>query len=122
MKINDNYLRLRKLFVFHHRQEGNGIQRGESRQGGRQPGNRRCDPASGAGCGRGDANAVLEMGKAETFRGYAPEQGYSFLRKTIAAYYAAKGVELSEGEVFVSDGAKSDLGNILISSAQRTLC
>lgn len=57
--------------------------------------------------------AVLEMGKEETFRGYGEEQGYSFLRKAICSYYARKGIELEESEVFVSDGAKSDLGNIL---------
>ena len=57
--------------------------------------------------------AVLEMGKAETFRGYGDEQGYSFLRQAICRYYAKKGVTLGEDEIFVSDGAKSDLGNIL---------
>ncbi len=57
--------------------------------------------------------AVLEMGNAETFRGYGEEQGYSFLRHAVCGYYAKKGVELSENEVFISDGAKSDLGNIL---------
>lgn len=57
--------------------------------------------------------AVREMGSAETFRGYGEEQGYDFLRKTIVGYYAKKSVQLSDDEVFVSDGAKSDLGNIL---------
>ena len=57
--------------------------------------------------------AVDEMGRAETFRGYGPEQGYDFLRDAIASYYAKKGVALERDEIFVSDGAKSDLGNIL---------
>lgn len=57
--------------------------------------------------------AVAEMGKAETFHGYGPEQGYSFLKKPIMEYYQTFGVFLEEDEVFVSDGAKSDLGNIL---------
>ena len=57
--------------------------------------------------------AVDEMGKAETFRGYGPEQGYSFLQEAIAKYYAGHGVQLDPNEIFVSDGAKSDLGNIL---------
>ncbi len=57
--------------------------------------------------------AVKEMGRAETFRGYGPEQGYDFLRDAIASYYATKGVDLDREEIFVSDGAKSDLGNIL---------
>ena len=57
--------------------------------------------------------AVLEMGEADTFRGYGEEQGYSFLRQAICGYYAGKGVALHDDEVFISDGAKSDLGNIL---------
>ena len=57
--------------------------------------------------------AVDEMGKAETFRGYGPEQGYAFLQEAIAKYYAGHGVQLDPNEIFVSDGAKSDLGNIL---------
>lgn len=66
--------------------------------------------------------AVLEMGKRETFRGYGEEQGYAFLRQAICAYYAGKGVTLSETEVFISDGAKSDLANILdIFSTENTV-
>ena len=57
--------------------------------------------------------ATLEMGCAETFRGYGEYQGCDFLQRAICGYYAQKGVALREDEVFVSDGAKSDLGNIL---------
>lgn len=57
--------------------------------------------------------AVAEMAAAETFHGYGPEQGYDFLRAALKDYYAEKGVLLEEDEIFVSDGAKSDLGNIL---------
>ena len=57
--------------------------------------------------------AVEEMGHKETFRGYGPEQGYDFLREAICRYYGDRGVELELGEIFVSDGAKSDLGNLL---------
>ena len=57
--------------------------------------------------------AVSEMGSADTFRGYGEDQGYSFLRRAICGYYAKKSVSLHEDEVFISDGAKSDLGNIL---------
>ena len=57
--------------------------------------------------------ATAEMGKAETFRGYGEEQGYSFLRDAIRGYYQGKGVTLDNSEIFVSDGAKSDVGNIL---------
>ena len=57
--------------------------------------------------------AVQEMGKAETFRGYGPEQGYDFLRKAIIeGDYKPYGIEIGMDEVFVSDGAKSDVGNI----------
>lgn len=56
--------------------------------------------------------AVDEMSKAETFRGYGPEQGYDFLRESIQAYYKRNGVQIDADEIFVSDGAKSDTGNI----------
>ncbi|HIY77759.1 MAG TPA: LL-diaminopimelate aminotransferase [Candidatus Borkfalkia excrementavium] len=58
-------------------------------------------------------SAAEEMGRAETFRGYGPEQGYPFLREAIRDYYRSFGVAVSADEIFVSDGAKSDLGNIL---------
>lgn len=57
--------------------------------------------------------AVEEMSKKETFKGYGPEQGYAFLRESIQAYYARHGVSLELDEIFISDGAKSDCGNIL---------
>ena len=56
--------------------------------------------------------AVTEMGDAATFKGYGPDYGYDFLIQAIRADYAAKGVELKTEEIFVSDGAKSDCGNI----------
>ena len=58
-------------------------------------------------------SAVTEMSKKETFRGYGPEQGYAFLREAIQKYYLRRQVELDADEIFVSDGAKSDIGNIL---------
>ncbi len=58
-------------------------------------------------------SAVDEMGRAETFHGYAPDLGYSFLRETIAREdYEAKGCQIGADEIFVSDGAKSDSANI----------
>lgn len=57
--------------------------------------------------------AVDEMAKKETFRGYGPEQGYDFLREKVQGYYKKRNVELELDEIFISDGAKSDLGNIL---------
>ena len=57
--------------------------------------------------------AVDEMGTVEGFRGYGPEQGYDFLRQAIAEYdYQARGAEIAPDEIFISDGAKSDCGNI----------
>lgn len=57
--------------------------------------------------------AVDEMAVAETFKGYAPDLGYEFLRNTIAKNdYADRGVDISADEIFVSDGAKSDSANI----------
>lgn len=57
-------------------------------------------------------DAVDEMASAETFHGYAPDLGYMFLRDAIAAEYASRGCAISSDEIFVSDGAKSDSGNI----------
>ena len=56
--------------------------------------------------------AAEEMAHVETFRGYSPDQGYDFLREAIRAYYAEYGVALKLDEIFVSDGAKSDVGNL----------
>ena len=57
--------------------------------------------------------AVDEMGKAETFHGYAPDLGYEFLRNAIAENdYKARGCDIAPDEIFVSDGAKCDCGNI----------
>ena len=57
--------------------------------------------------------AVEEMGVKETFRGYGPEQGYGFLKEAIQKYYASRNTHLERDEIFISDGAKSDVGNIL---------
>ena len=58
-------------------------------------------------------SAVDEMGRAETFRGYAPDLGYDFLREAVAENdYRLRGCEISAEEIFVSDGAKCDCGNI----------
>lgn len=58
--------------------------------------------------------AADEMGTKEGFKGYGPEQGYDFLKSALASYYQkTSAVELQLDEIFVSDGAKSDIGNIL---------
>jgi LL-diaminopimelate aminotransferase len=57
--------------------------------------------------------AVDEMSKAETFRGYGPEQGYSFLTDAIIKHdFASRGISFEPNEIFINDGAKSDTGNI----------
>ena len=56
--------------------------------------------------------AVDEMGRRETFRGYGPEQGYPFLREAVAKHdYQARNITISADEIFISDGAKSDVAN-----------
>ena len=63
--------------------------------------------------------AVDEMGTAEGFKGYGPEQGYEFLREAIAKNdYQARGIDIDASEIFVSDGAKCDCGNIVDIFAQ----
>lgn len=57
--------------------------------------------------------ASQQMGKAESFHGYGPEQGYPFLREEVQKWYKAHGVSLDIKEIFISDGAKSDCGNFL---------
>ena len=57
--------------------------------------------------------AVDEMASESTFHGYGPEQGYNFLINAIIKHdFASRGISLSPSEVFISDGAKSDTGNI----------
>lgn len=56
--------------------------------------------------------AVDEMGSQDTFKGYGPEQGYDFLREKIVEYYKKNTIRIDMDEVFISDGAKSDVGNI----------
>ncbi|MED9904618.1 MAG: LL-diaminopimelate aminotransferase [Lachnospiraceae bacterium] len=55
---------------------------------------------------------VDAQASSETFKGYGPEQGYDFVRNSIVDYYARNGVSVDAREIFISDGAKSDTGNI----------
>ncbi len=57
--------------------------------------------------------ATDEMGVQETFRGYPPEWGYSFTKQAVIKYYSRYGIKLVEDDVFISDGAKTDVSNIL---------
>lgn len=66
-----------------------------------------------ASCVSAMQEAAAEQGTQTGFHGYGPEQGYAFLREALAERYAKKGVTLQPNEIFISDGAKSDLGNLL---------
>ena len=66
--------------------------------------------------------AVTEQSKKETFRGYGPEQGYDFVRNAVKEYYKKNNINLDISEIFISDGAKSDIANILdLFSADNTV-
>lgn len=66
-----------------------------------------------AACREAMCKAINDLGKVETFHGYGPEQGYDFLIEAILKHdYAARGVSLSASEIFISDGAKTDTGNL----------
>ncbi len=115
MKINDNYGRLEESYLFskiNHmvaEYQAENPQKKIIRLGIGDVTRPLCASAVSA-MGR----AAEELGRAETFRGYGPEQGYDFLREKIRAYYLkTSGAALETDEIFISDGAKSDLGNIL---------
>lgn len=57
-------------------------------------------------------NGVDAMASSDTFKGYGPEQGYDFLRNALSAYYEENGIYVDAEDIFISDGAKSDTGNI----------
>lgn len=108
MKYNENFGKLRKTYVFGEMRE----KVAAARAGGKKI----------IDLGVGDVTEPLfsvttdamkkaceEMGEKQTFRGYPPSQGYAFLREKIAARY---GGEISPDEVFITDGAKGELGNI----------
>ena len=66
-----------------------------------------------AACVEALKSASDEMGRKESFMGYGPYEGYDFLREAIVKNdYATRGVKITADEIFVSDGAKSDCGNI----------
>jgi len=113
--INDNYLKLKAGYLFPE------IARRVKQFSSENP------DAPIIRCGIGDVTEPLpraaidamktatdELGNRETFRGYGPEQGYEFLRGAIAQNdYRARGLEISDDEIFVSDGSKCDTANIL---------
>lgn len=114
LKINENYAKLKESYLFSeiaHRVSAFSKEHPEKkliRMGIGDVTLPLCDTVVSA-----MKQASEEMGKAETFRGYGPEQGYDFIKEKIREYYAKRGVSLSPDSIFISDGAKSDLGNIL---------
>jgi LL-diaminopimelate aminotransferase len=65
-------------------------------------------------CQKAMIEAVADMGRRETFKGYGPEQGYAWLREKIAAHdFQGRGCAVAADEIFISDGSKCDTGNIL---------
>jgi len=113
-KINSNYLELQGSFLFSE------VARRRAKYLSEHPG------ADLISLGIGDVTrplpeavlkamhaAVDELADEKTFRGYGPEQGYEFLREAVVEHdYRARGVEIEPDEVFISDGAKCDVGNI----------
>jgi len=114
MRINDNYLKVKDTYLF-------------STLAKKEREYREANPSKQViKMGIGDVtlplsktvtNAMVkaseEMSTAGGFHGYGPEQGYDFLRNAIVKHYAKRGVILADNEVFVGDGAKSDIANIL---------
>jgi len=115
MKINSNYLKLKESYLFSDIAKKTAAYKAEN------------PDADIIRLGIGDVTLPLcdavikafheatdEMAKKESFKGYGPEQGYGFIKDAIKDYYKTEdGVELDPDEIFISDGAKSDLGNIL---------
>ena len=114
IKINENYLKLQSSYLFA------GISRRVAAFQQEHPEREIFKLGIGdvtrplpAACIKAFHRAVDEMADIATFRGYGPEQGYDFLREKIARHdFQARGIEVSAEEVFVSDGAKCDNGNI----------
>ena len=114
-RLNENYLNLKESYLFSE------IARRTSSYAGKNPEKGAQIIRLGIGdvtrpLGKTVLNALHEgvdaMGSAETFKGYGPEQGYEATRNAVAAYYKKNGVDVEPEAIFISDGAKSDTGNI----------
>ncbi len=114
IKINENYLKLEASYLF------SDIAKRVAAFQKAHPGREIIKLGIGdvtrplpAACIQAFHKAVGEMGEASTFRGYGPEQGYDFLREKIAKHdFQSRGANIAADEIFVSDGAKCDNGNI----------
>lgn len=114
IRINSDYLKLQSAYLFS--DIGRRVQEFQARNPDREiirlgigDVTRALPPA----CIGALHKAVDELASEQTFRGYGPEQGYDFLREAIAEHdFRARGADVSADEIFVSDGAKCDTGNI----------
>ncbi len=114
-RLNENYLNLKESYLFSE------IARRTSSYAGKNPEKGAQIIRLGIGdvtrpLGKTVLNALHEgvdaMGSTETFKGYGPAQGYEATRNAVAAYYKKNGVDVEPEAIFISDGAKSDTGNI----------
>lgn len=114
-RLNENYLNLKESYLFSE------IARRTSSYAGKNPEKGAQIIRLGIGdvtrpLGKTVLNALHEgvdaMGSTETFKGYGPEQGYEATRNAVTAYYKKNGVDVEPEAIFISDGAKSDTGNI----------
>lgn len=114
IRVNENYQKLKASYLFAD------IARRVTEWQGRNPSARLIRMGIGdvteplpPACIEAFHAAVDEMSRRETFKGYGPEQGYAFLREAIAAHeFGSRGVSISSDEIFVSDSAKCDTGNL----------
>jgi len=114
IKINENYLKLQASYLFSEiRKRTDEFQKKHPEREVIKLGIGDVTRPLPQACIEAFHRAVDEMADVKTFRGYGPEQGYEFLREKIARVdFQDRGADISPGEVFVSDGAKCDTGNI----------
>lgn len=114
IRVNEHYLKLKASYLFADiaRRVGEWQQRNPGAKLIRMGIGDVTEPLPPA-CIEAFHHAVDEMARRETFKGYGPEQGYAFLREAIAAHeFGSRGVSISSDEIFVSDSAKCDTGNL----------
>ncbi len=114
IRINEHYLKLQDSYLFANiAKRINAYQAQHPQEGIIRLGIGDVTRALPSVCIQAFHTAVDEMAQESTFRGYGPEQGYDFLREKIARYdFQSRGAQISADEIFVSDGAKCDTGNI----------
>ena len=115
VKVNENYLKLKAGYLFPEisKRVNNYVQSNETTNIIKLGIGDVTEPLPSA-CRNAMSKAINEMGTVEGFRGYGPEQGYSWLREKIAKNdFVSRGCQISAEEIFVSDGSKCDSSNIL---------